>query len=145
MTIYTMGFTQKLAKEFFEKIRYNKIDLVIDIRLNNRSQLAGFTKGPDLEFFLKEITGCTYAHELLFAPTKELLDGYKKGSVTWEEYTENYNELMASRNATEHFRKNYMNADRVLLLCSEPKPDHCHRRLLAEMLAESIGAEIVHI
>ena len=78
MKIYTMGFAQKSAEEFFSKIKNHKIELLIDIRLNNKSQLAGFTKGRDLEYFLKEIADCEYIHEPLFAPTKELLDDYKK-------------------------------------------------------------------
>ena len=82
--IYTMGFTQKNAETFFEKIKKADIDILVDVRLNNKSQLAGFTKGQDLVYLLKEICDCKYSHEVSFAPTKEILDGYKKGSMSWE-------------------------------------------------------------
>ena len=77
MKIYTMGFTQKSAETFFERIKENKIELLIDIRLNNQSQLAGFAKGRDLKYFLDKLCQCGYAHELRFAPEKKLLDEYK--------------------------------------------------------------------
>ena len=86
MKLYTIGFTQKSAREFFNKIKNNNIDLLIDIRLNNISQLAGFAKGKDLEYFLKEICNCEYAHDDVFAPTKELLDNYRANKVSWKEY-----------------------------------------------------------
>ena len=86
MLIYTMGFTKKTAEQFFEKIKKNNIDIVIDVRLNNQSQLAGFTKGKDLVYFLKELCNCEYKHEIKFAPTKEILASYKKGDIDWGEY-----------------------------------------------------------
>ena len=145
MILFTMGFTQKSASEFFKIIKDNKVDILIDVRLNNRSQLAGFTKGPDLAFFLNEIANCDYAHELIFAPDKELLDGYKKGSISWEEYTKIYQKLMVDRKAVDYFKSTFMNRDNVLFLCSEAKPLNCHRRLLAEMIASDAGFQIVHL
>jgi uncharacterized protein (DUF488 family) len=82
MKIYTIGFTQKTAEQFFNLIKENRIEVVVDVRLNNSSQLAGFTKETDLRYFLKTITDCDYQHENSFAPTKELLDGYKKRNVS---------------------------------------------------------------
>ncbi len=145
MTIYTMGFTQKSAEEFFGLIKKNDIEILIDIRLNNQSQLAGFTKGRDLAFFLESICGCEYDHMISYAPTKEILDAYKKGAITWEEYEVQYNDLISRREVEETFRKRYSTYDRVLLLCSEPTTEKCHRRLLAEYLSDKLSTGIVHI
>ncbi len=145
MTIYTMGFTQKSAEEFFGLIKRNSIDMLVDIRLNNQSQLAGFTKGRDLEYFLKAICGCKYDHMLPYAPTKEILDGYKKGSLSWDEYEVQYNDLISRRGVEETFTKRYSKYNNVLLLCSEPTPECCHRRLLAEYLSNKLGVKVVHI
>lgn len=145
MKIYTMGFAQKSAEEFFNKIKDHEIELLIDIRLNNKSQLAGFTKGRDLEYFLKEIAKCSYVHEPLFAPTKELLDDYKKDRISWDRYVEVFSEISAKRDIAGIFRKKYGSWERVLLLCSEPQPMRCHRRLVAETVAAETGAEIIHI
>ena len=145
MSIYTMGFTQKSAEEFFRLIIDNRIKLLVDIRLNNQSQLAGFTKGKDLEYFLRTIAGCRYVHELLYAPSKELLNGYKKGDISWDEYTKVYSALIRDRKMTEHFRKHYLSNDNVVLLCSEPTPEKCHRRLLGEALKTACSTELIHI
>lgn len=145
MKIYTMGFTQKTAEEFFTKIKKSNIDILIDIRLNNQSQLAGFTKGKDLKYLLKEIANCDYSHEISFAPTKELLDDYKKKKVDWNKYVEVFEELIKSRNMVEKFESKYGKYERVLLLCSEPTPEQCHRRLVAEAISKKIGYEICHL
>lgn len=145
MTIYTMGFTQKSAEQFFRKISENGIDLLVDIRLNNKSQLAGFAKGADLSYFLKEICGCGYSHEVAFAPTKDLLDRYKKGKTSWEQYVEEYNRLIETRKMTEKFESKYSGYKNILLLCSEPTPMQCHRRLLAEAVCKEKGYELKHI
>lgn len=140
-----MGFTQKTAEEFFTKIKKSNIDILIDIRLNNQSQLAGFTKGKDLKYLLKEIANCDYSHEISFAPTKELLDDYKKKKVDWNKYVEVFEELIKSRNMVEKFESKYGKYERVLLLCSEPTPEQCHRRLVAEAISKKIGYEICHL
>lgn len=145
MQVYTMGFTQKSAEDFFNLIKNNSVEMLIDIRLNNQSQLAGFTKGRDLAFFLRKICKCSYSHEILFAPTKTILDNYKKRVISWSEYEEEYNKLMEKRNVLEIFRAKFENYSRVLLLCSEPTPDNCHRRLLAEYLEKNSGYVIKHI
>lgn len=136
MKLFTIGFTQKSAKQFFELIKANQIELLIDVRLNNKSQLAGFTKGNDLEYFLSEICSCKYKHCLEFAPTKEILDGYKKGNITWEQYVELYFTLMIKRGAYKNFYKQYEAYSNICLLCSEPTATQCHRRLAAEMIAK---------
>lgn len=146
MKIYTIGFTQKTAREFFEKIKENNIDMLIDIRLNNASQLAGFAKGKDLEFFLKKICNCEYVHDDFFAPTKELLDNYRSKKTSWKQYEEEFADIMKTRDITSRFKNNYIKKDRICLLCTEPTPEQCHRRLVAEHLKNNIeGIEVVHI
>ncbi len=147
MTVYTIGFTQKSAEQFFELLKSNKIELLIDIRLNNKSQLAGFTKGSDLAYFLKEICGTKYIHCEEFAPSKELLSGYQKGIVSWDAYENEFAAIMEKRGAYKKFLDRFGAFERVCLLCSEPTPEHCHRRLVAEKLtAFYFGQiEVVHL
>lgn len=146
MKLYTMGFTQKSAREFFNKIKNNNVDLLVDIRLNNVSQLAGFAKGKDLEYFLKEICDCEYVHDDVFAPTKELLDNYRANKVSWKEYEDVFAKIMNNRKIEERLKKLYINYDNVCLLCTEPTAEKCHRRLVAEYLQKHCGnIEILHI
>ncbi len=147
MTIYTIGVTQKTAEQFFGLIENNEIDLVIDVRLNNKSQLAGFTKGSDLDYFLRKICGAKYVHCVEFAPTKDLLDRYHKGITSWDEYVDEFRGIMTQRGDYQRFLQRFHEFDRVCLLCSEPTPEKCHRRLLAEMIAESADTviEVVHL
>jgi uncharacterized protein YeaO (DUF488 family) len=127
-------------------LKDNKIDLLLDIRLNNKSQLAGFTKGEDLVYFLKEICGCDYEHNLDFAPTKEILDAYKSKQISWADYEMNYTTLIKERDAVEIFFNRYENYQNIVLLCSEPTADKCHRRLAAERIVESKpNTSIAHI
>ena len=146
MKLFTIGFTQKTAREFFNKIKNNNIDLLIDIRLNNVSQLAGFAKGKDLEYFLKEICDCEYAHDDVFAPTKTLLDNYRSNKVSWNEYEDVFAKIMENRQIEERFKKLYSNYKNVCLLCTEPTAEQCHRRLVAEYLHKHCdNIEIIHI
>lgn len=145
MTIYTIGFAQKSAEVFFELIKKNEIEILIDVRLNNNSQLAGFTKVRDLPFLLKEICGCEYKHMLQFAPEKEILDDYKKKKNTWADYTERYNKLINNRAVEKTFAEHFGEYTKVLFLCSESTPECCHRRLLAEYIAKHIDVEIKHL
>lgn len=147
MIIYTIGFGKKNAEQFFSLLKNNQIGLVVDIRLNNRSQLAGFTKDGDIQYFLSEICSIEYTHDLDFAPTKELLSGYQAKLVSWSEYVETYTRIIRERGTYKQFVDKYSKYERVCLLCSEPKPDMCHRRLLAEMIAEEAGegVQIVHL
>lgn len=141
MDLFTIGFTQKSAEEFFTALTDNgaRVRRVIDIRRNNSSQLAGFTKGRDLEFFLKQF-GISYEHETHLAPTKELLDGYKKKRITWEDYETQFLELMKQRKVEEKISPSIMY--RACLLCSEPEPHKCHRRLVAEYFQSAWNFEI---
>lgn len=142
MTIYTIGFTQKPAKEFFELIKKNNINILLDIRLNNKSQLAGFTKGEDLRYFLSEICQCEYKHCLEYAPTKAILDDYKKKNITWSEYEKQYTALMNERANYIHFTNEFGSYANICLLCSENTPEQCHRRLIAEMIANTASEQI---
>ena len=137
MNLYTIGFTQKSAQRFFELIKKNNIELLIDIRLNNKSQLAGFTKGPDLQYFLAEICKSEYMHCVEYAPTKEILDGYKNKVLTWDGYVKEFHSLMNRRGDYKKFVTNFSAYKNICLLCSEPTAEQCHRRLVAELIAQS--------
>jgi uncharacterized protein YeaO (DUF488 family) len=108
------------------------------VRLNNVSQLAGFTKRDDLAFFLREVCDADYVHEPLLAPTQEMLDSYKKEKGSWQDYEKRFLDLMAERKIEERIDKSLFAAPAVLL-CSEPTPENCHRRLVVEYLQEKWG------
>ncbi len=146
MNIFTIGFAQKNAEEFFALLMHSKVDCLIDVRLNNISQLAGFTKSKDLQYFLKAIANIDYKHSIIYAPTKDILDNYKKGRLSWEGYTDLYNELIAKRRVENDFLSDSNGYHNICLLCSEPTPENCHRRLLAEYLQEHIDdINIIHL
>lgn len=135
--IYTIGFTKKSAEYFFELLQASNIKRVIDVRINNTSQLAGFAKARDLEYFLDKIGGIEYEHELIFSPTKDILDSYKKNQIVWEEYETLYSELMEERNIVSYIKeKGLEHWASSCLLCSEDKPDNCHRSLAASKIIE---------
>lgn len=143
-TIYTIGFAQKNAECFFNLLRDNHVCRVIDVRLNNLSQLAGFTKKDDLKFFLKELCQCDYEHRLQWAPTKDLLDCYKKKHISWNDYEVEFFKIVQRRNAMQFV--DILSITNNCLLCSESKPDKCHRRLLAEYLKAMFPSlKIVHL
>jgi uncharacterized protein (DUF488 family) len=144
ITVYTIGFTQKSAEEFFTRLKLAGVKRVIDIRLKNESQLAGFSKKPDLAFFLREIGDIDYAHEPDLAPTPDILDKYKKRKGDWQDYEARFLDLIRQRKVEEKFTPEFL--DESCLLCSEPTPEHCHRRLVAEYLRESWGdVNITHL
>lgn len=146
MKVYTIGFAQKTAKEFFTILDKNKIECVLDVRLNNVSQLAGFTKSKDLQFFLKTIINADYIHNTNYAPTKEILDNYKKSKIDWKEYEILYNKLIAKRQIEKIFTKDSKNYNNICLLCSEATAVNCHRRLLADYLKSSLSEiEVIHL
>lgn len=133
MKIFTIGFTKKSAEKFFNLLTDNYVNTVLDIRVNNSSQLAGFTKGNDLSFFLKTICGIDYIHDIKLAPTKDLLDKYKAKAITWNGYIEEFNQSMKERQIEKHIVDNYSNKDNICLLCSEEKACDCHRSLVANI------------
>ncbi len=145
ISLYTIGFTQKTAEQFFNKLIQAGVKRVIDIRLNNSSQLAGFSKKEDLKYFLKIICNIIdYVHLAELAPTKEILEEYKKNKGDWAVYEKHFLELLADRKVGEKLSPDTFH--QACLLCSEDTPDHCHRRLVAEYLSERWGnVEIKHI
>jgi len=138
--IFTIGFTKKKAEYFFEKLQNSGVKRIIDVRLNNISQLAGFAKKDDLIYFLKKIGGMDYVHLPELAPTKDMLDAYKKQKGDWSTYESKFIELMESRHIEDKIPKEVLNEG--CLLCSEDKPHHCHRRLVAEYLKNKWNEEI---
>ena len=144
MKVTTIGFTKKNAKRFFELLRGSGAKRVVDVRLNNVSQLAGFAKRDDLAFFLKEICDMEYVHLPMLAPTQEMLDEYKKLRGDWQTYEKRFLDLMEQRRIEETIPKEVV-ADGCLL-CSEDKPHQCHRRLVAEYLKQHWGdVDVSHL
>jgi len=143
MTVFTIGYTKKTAEKFFGLISANGIDLLIDIRLYNSTQLSGFSKSRDLEYFLATICDCGYVWASQFAPTAMLLDDYKNKRISWSEYESVYHNLLDGQNLG--FFSNLADK-RICLLCAEDKPNFCHRRLLAERIAAAYPVtEIIHL
>ena len=144
MRVFTIGFTKKTAEEFFGKIRTAGVKRIVDVRLNNVSQLSGFSKRDDLKYFAKTICDVEYLHVPEMAPTKDILDAYKKDGGSWEEYSKAFRSLIESRRIEEDISEELL--DHGCLLCSEQQPHHCHRTLIAEYLSEKWGGmEITHL
>lgn len=144
MRLFTIGFTKKSAQTFFSKLKESGAGRIVDVRLNNVSQLAGFAKKNDLQYFLRQICDMEYVHLSSLAPTQDMLDRYKKDKGDWRDYEKEFIDLMKrreiERSVPEHLISN------ACLLCSEEKPSHCHRRLVAEYLKiHWRDVEIIHI
>lgn len=137
MKLFTIGFTKTTAERFFNRLRRSGAKTLVDVRLNNVSQLAGFAKRDDLKFFARELSGMGYIHLPQLAPTKDMLDALKKDKGPWSAYEGKFLELMESRCIEESVPKDVL--DGGCLLCSEDKPHHCHRRLVAEYLDRKWG------
>ncbi len=147
-TLCTIGFAGKTAEEFFRLLRESGVQKVIDVRENRVGQLSGYAKYPDIEFFLKTIGGMEYSHQPLLAPSHEIRKAYKKGK-DWAVYEPAFLGLMRERGIPEAIELAGFEGV-VALLCSEPGPEKCHRRLVADLLAEhwqSLGhfVEIKHL
>ena len=143
MKLFTIGFTKSSAERFFGRLSKAHVKGIVDVRLNNVSQLAGFAKKEDLKYFAKAICGISYEHVPALAPTQEMLDDYKKSKGAWSVYADRFLDLMAQR---EIERLDRSDLDGGCLLCSEDKPHHCHRRLVAEYLKRKWGdVEIEHL
>jgi uncharacterized protein (DUF488 family) len=147
MILFTIGFTEKPAERFFELIRANRVEKVVDIRLRPDGQLAGFAKKVDLPFFLRELAACDYAHLPQLAPSDEILDGYRQSkSKDWDGYVERFERLMDERGVPETLDRAMFESARCCLLCSEHVPERCHRRLVAERIARTWpDVEVLHL
>ena len=144
MKILTIGFTKKSARQFFELLRESGVERIVDVRLNNGSQLSGFAKRDDLAWFARELCGIDYVHEPVLTPTKNLLSDYRQGRISWDTYESRFIDLMRTRRIESVLSKEVMNNG--CLLCSENQPHHCHRRLVAEYLSDHWGEmEVRHL
>ena len=143
--LFTIGFTKKNARQFFSLLQGGGVRKVLDTRLNNVSQLAGFTKRDDLSFFLEQVAGIGYEHAEQLAPTGLMLKRYKQGEISWGDYASEYQVLIQKRQVESQFTADALNG--VCLLCSEATPHHCHRRLAAEFFQQQLGCgvEIIHL
>ena len=142
--VFTVGFTKKTAGEFFEKLRAAGVKRVVDVRRNNVSQLAGFSKRDDLKYFLKEILDVDYVEEPLFAPTEAIMDSFKKNKGRWEDFQRDFLKLMAERRIEKEIDPPLLAGG--CLLCSEDTPHHCHRRLVLDYLQKKWGnLDVKHI
>ena len=137
MKLFTIGFTKKSARQFFETLKSSGAKRVVDVRLNNISQLAGFAKRDDLQFFLREICRMEYLHLPELAPTQDMLDEYKNLKGDWATYEKRFVGLLEQRRIQNSIPKEIISEG--CLLCSEDKPHHCHRRLVAEYLQQHWG------
>ncbi len=144
MKVFTIGFTKRSARDFFETVCGSGARRVVDVRLNNVSQLAGFTKRDDLAYFLKAICGLDYVHLPILAPTQEIIDAYRKQHTGWEPFSASFLALLAERRVEDEVPREVI--DGGILLCSEHDPKPCHRRLVAEYLDERWGGlEVEHL
>lgn len=145
MKLYTIGFTQKTAQHFFDLLRENRIERLVDIRLHAEGQLAGFAKKDDLRYFLDEILRCDYIHIGSLSPTDEVMKGFRTGKE-WEKNRAAFLGLLKERDIPASLDRSIFEEKTCCLLCSEAAPDHCHRRLVAETLAAAWGdVEIIHV
>jgi len=150
MRVCTIGSRGKSARGFFGLLRKAGVQKLLDIRRRNQSQLAGFTKGRDLAFFLEECFGISYEHVPLFAPSEELLDGFHSrlgkrtcDAATWAWYTEQFRAEISSKPIVERFLAATKGVEVVCLLCTEETVEHCHRRLIAEHVAGRVEGVVV--
>ncbi len=146
MILYTIGFTQKSAQQFFDLLRQHGVQRLVDIRLKPSGQLAGFAKQNDLPYFLEHLAdGCQYLHLPILAPDKEILSDYRQDE-DWSRYVERFEALMDERHIPEQLDREIFETTTCCLLCSEATPEQCHRRLVAERLqAHWPEVEIIHL
>ena len=144
--LYTIGFTKKTAEQFFELLMQNNVNKIVDVRINNSSQLSGFAKGTDLKYFAKAIGNIDYDYIEDFTPTKELLSDYQNKKIDWEKYLKIYSNLLKEREILKKY--DIAEFDGSCFLCSEDKPEYCHRRLLVEFFKtenKDVNVEITHL
>jgi uncharacterized protein (DUF488 family) len=144
MKIFTIGFTKKTAEQFFTRLQKAGVKRLVDVRLNNTSQLASFAKAKDLEYFLKVIDGIDFIHSPILAPTPDILESYKKKKGPWNDFERGFLKILEQRRIAEVMIGKIRDGD--CLLCSEDTPERCHRRLIVEHLKREWGdMEIIHI
>ena len=144
MELFTIGYTKKSAEKFFGIITDNKIEIVADVRLYNSTQLAGFSKSVDLQYFLKKICGCNYIALKQLAPNPSLFENYKNGKTTWNEYEKIYNKFLDTQANLDFFYA--FKNKRICILCAESTPEHCHRRLIAQKISKTYdNVKITHL
>ena len=136
----TIGFTQSSAESFFERLRKAGVRKVVDVRLHNTSQLAGFAKADDLAYFLKAIGKIAYEHAPLLAPTEPMFKAHKRDRGDWGVFRGRFLDLMTERQIEKHFRPQVFEG--ACLLCSEAAPEHCHRLLVCEYLNAKWGGAL---
>ena len=143
MKLFTIGFTKTSAQDFFDRLKNSGAKKLVDVRLNNVSQLAGFAKRDDLRFFANQLCGIEYEHVPALAPTEDMLGEYRKNGGAWTKYEESFLALMKQRHVED---LDPSRLDDGCLLCSEDKPHHCHRRLVAEYLrGKWHDVDIIHL
>ena len=138
MDVFTIGFTQTTAENFFTRLADAGVVRVVDIRLRNNSQLSGFAKAHDLPYFLRELIGADYEHEPQLAPTAEIMDAFKKEKGSWEDFAPRFKGLLAEREVESTLDRGDFERP-TALLCSEADAAHCHRRLVVAYLDEKWG------
>ena len=144
MELFIIGYTKKSAEKFFGIITDNKIEIVADVRLYNSTQLAGFSKSVDLQYFLKKICSCNYIALKQLAPNPSLFENYKNGKTTWNEYEKIYNKFLDTQANLDFFYA--FKNKRICILCAESTPEHCHRRLIAEKISKTYdNVKITHL
>ena len=144
LNLFTIGFAEKSAEDFFEALRRAGVRRIVDTRLHNTSQLAGFARQAHLPYLAKQILGADYVHLPLLAPTPALLNAYKKEGGSWEVYSTAFLQLMEERRIEDKIDPAML--AKGCLLCSEHQPHFCHRRLVAEYLkAKWNNVEIKHL
>lgn len=145
MILYTIGFTKKTAQRFFNLLRENQIQCLVDIRVHPNGQLSGYAKGDDLEYFLQQILECRYLYLPDLAPTEKILSAYRSHHI-WDRYVRQFEALMEQRHVPDCLDKTIFFQQRCCLLCSEATPDKCHRRLVAERLSKHwSGLQVLHL
>ena len=147
MNLFSIGFTQKNAEEFFGLLKDNNIDCLIDIRLNPNGQLSRFAFEKDLPYFLDKLAnGCKYAHRVDLAPQNELLKEVRtKGSEMSKNYKLfeiEFNKYLEDKSNIKNFVEQFKGFNNVALLCSEHTTEKCHRRLVSDMLIKYFGNDI---
>ncbi|WP_312362831.1 DUF488 domain-containing protein [Ensifer sp.] len=138
--VSTIGFTKSSAEDFFDRLQKAGVRTVVDVRLHNTSQLAGFAKATDLAFFLKRIGGIDYVHQPLFAPTEAIMKAYKTEKGDWKTFSRDFLNLMAERQIEKQVKPEALRG--ACLLCAEDKPHRCHRTLVCEYLNDRWGGRL---